>query len=226
MNFQELTKREKVLAIFFIAITVIYAVARGVTEYLLDPDRLLPLIILSLGGVLFFYLMQRLSMRRKALITNKSNSSLQKIYSIFYFLLVCAIIIGGYIELYDKISKLKTESPFFIPTRETIVNNYNNKIADFNEVIKLMEKSNSNQIIINMQNQDVYKKYYPKIVQKLNSLEITFAAKYPNQISLSIFKSKKKSITFLSTSKLINDIQEKGCEKIKTNFYLCTFDNP
>jgi cell division protein FtsL len=147
MNFQELTKREKVLAIFFIAITVIYAVARGVTEYLLDPDRLLPLIILSLGGVLFFYLMQRLSMRRKALITNKSNSSLQKIYSIFYFLLVCAIIIGGYIELYGKISKLKTESPFFIPTRETIVNNYNNKIADFNEVIKLMEKSNSNQII-------------------------------------------------------------------------------
>jgi uncharacterized membrane protein len=224
MNFQKLKTNEKIVTVVAISLSIIFGLAQIVTSYLLDPDTLVLLIFSSLFVIFIFYIAQHFSKQRKASSLIIEKGFLQKFYSVITFFLVCAVFASGFIELYSKISRLKTESPFFMPTQEAVISNYNTKVANFDKTIELIKKSNGDQIIINMRNQELHNKYYSEIVQNLKSLEILFATKHLNQISLSVFKSKKKDIMFLFAAKLVNEVQRNNCKKIKTDFYLCTFD--
>ena len=207
-------------------------ISQSVTKYLLDPDAGVNILTLSICALLTIFIFSKVR-SKKTKDTSRDNivfSTLpifQKLYTIlFVFFFFILTPYGLWLRIFENISRLKTESPFFAPTRESVVKNYNAKEADFNKTIELMKKIRDGEMTIDMQNQVLYKKYYPEIVLNMESLGIPFAAKYPNQIFLSIFKSKRKDIVFLSASKLINDTQKDNCEKIKLDFYLCTFDNP
>ena len=156
-----LKTHEKIVAITVLGFLYVPLIAQYATEYLLDPNAGVMIIVPFIGCLLVVILFNKFRSNKaksipKSPVSFSSLSLSQKIFGVLFpiFFLV-SVPYTFWAKTFDNISRLRTESPFFEPTRETIINNLNTKVDDFNEIVRLMKKLNANQITISMRNQDV-----------------------------------------------------------------------
>jgi hypothetical protein len=227
-----LKKHEKIVAITVLGFLYGSLVARYATEYLLDPNAGVTIIVLSVGWLLVVALFNRFRPDKaksipKNSVSFSSLSLSQKVYGVLFSIFFLVLMpYGFWVKTFENISRLKTESPFFAPNQNDLITEFNKNKKGFNEIVTLVAKENIPFFYINIKNQKFNEETYPKITKKMKDLDIILMQKSPNQISLSIFKGKKKDILFLSASKLANTTPENSCKKVETNFYLCFFDTP
>jgi hypothetical protein len=219
MNFQELKKHEKTLTIVFFGLMTFYFIARWVTEYLLDPDALLSIIISQVAWFLFLYAIEKLRSNRTIIPSNRKMGGLQVIYIIFLCLVAFAMVYGSFAKLFDNFSRLSTASPFFTPTRENLLSNFKSKYTKINNLHELINQSNDNFFIDFKSSFNQIPDGFRPMMKELNLISIS---RNKTETQLDLFRSTKKVISYVSTTAPSND--SRVCEKIEQNWYLCYLD--